>query len=213
MGARGLEGLRVPAAGGAFSRRPRGRRMRRSGIALRARTSRKRNRRQPPVIVAFPALTHLIHQLVLTLTSTLVSIRCSTCGLRRYRALPLSLAEDRHGPLPIGRRVEHLSVGTQCRLIPGRDAVDGNEFGEGGGARRLCEPVLHAPRLVDVVVDYCDMNAEQIPVARLALTDNSAAGTVGGCDVVRDVDEMTEAGLGDDAPRDDRRLRLPIDQE
>ena len=213
MGQRRLQGPRLPAAGGAFSRRSRGRHMRRSGIAQRARTSRKRNRRHSPVIVAFPALTHLIHQLVLTLTSTLVSTRCSTCGLRRYRAPPLSLAENGHGPLPIGRGVEDLSVGKQCRLIPGRDAVDGDEFGEGGRARRLCEPLLHTPRLVDVVVDDCDMNAEQIPVARLTLTEHSAAGTVGGCDVVHDVDEMPEAGLGDNAPRDDGRLRLPIVEE
>jgi hypothetical protein len=66
--------------------------------------------------------------------------------------------------------------------------------------------------MVDVVMDDCDMNAEQIPLAGLTLTDHSTAGAVGRCDVVRDVDEMPEAGLADDPPRDDRRLRPPIDQ-
>jgi hypothetical protein len=90
--------------------------------------------------------------------------------------------------------------------------VDGDELRERRDTRRLREPLLYAPSLVDVVMDDSNMNADQIPDALLILTDHSAARAVGRCDVVRDVDPMLEADLADDALREDGRLRLPIDQ-
>ena len=176
---------------------------------MRARTSRKRNRRQPPVVVADPALLHLIHQLVVTLTSLLST--ASTCRLSRCRG-PLPLLTDDGRELAIGRRVEHLSVGRQRLVIPALNAVDGDELRERRDARCLCEPLFHAPRVVDVVMDDSDMNPDQIPHALLILTDHSATRAVGRCDVVGHVDQALEADLAYDPLRDDRRLRLPIDQ-